>query len=83
MKFIISYSCVETASAQVTELDPSSYLGYKLKHAALHAVHRFDEAIGAFKVMLSKLDCAPDPEIQSKAEPLVGQHEYHEHVLQS
>ncbi|KAG2346373.1 hypothetical protein BDR05DRAFT_997367 [Suillus weaverae] len=30
---------------KVIELDPSSYLGYELKHAALHKAGRYDEAI--------------------------------------
>ncbi|OAX37757.1 HET-domain-containing protein [Rhizopogon vinicolor AM-OR11-026] len=39
----------------VTELNPSSYLGYELKHAALHGAQRYDEAIEDFDTMLSKL----------------------------
>ncbi|KAG1743655.1 uncharacterized protein EDB91DRAFT_1200564, partial [Suillus paluster] len=45
---------------KATELNSSSYLGYKLKHAALHGSQRYDEAIEAFKTMLLKLDDAPD-----------------------
>jgi hypothetical protein len=33
---------------------------------ALHGARRYDEAIEAFKTMLSKLDDAPDPQIRSK-----------------
>ncbi|KAG1878699.1 hypothetical protein C8R48DRAFT_759070 [Suillus tomentosus] len=47
---------------EVTELNSSSYLGYSLKHAALHGAQRYDEAIQAFRIMLSKLDNAPDTE---------------------
>jgi len=50
---------------QVIELNPSSYFGYQLKHAALHGAHRYDEAIEAFKIMLSKLENAPDTETTS------------------
>jgi hypothetical protein len=50
---------------QVIELNPSSYLGYQLKHTVLHSVRRYDEAIEAFKDMLSKLDKAPDTQTQS------------------
>jgi hypothetical protein len=46
-----------------------SYLGYKLKHAALHGAQRYDEAIQTFRTMLSKLDDAPD--IQTQGEPLI------------
>jgi hypothetical protein len=34
---------------QVIELNPSSYLGYQLKHAVLHGACRHDEAIEVFK----------------------------------
>ncbi|KAG1799939.1 uncharacterized protein HD556DRAFT_1439606 [Suillus plorans] len=45
---------------KVIELDPFSYLGYNLKHAALHGAERYDEAIETFQTMLSILDNAPD-----------------------
>jgi len=57
----------DTVNTQATELNPSSYLGYELKHAALYNVRRYDEAIEAFNIMLSKLDNAPDPQIRSKS----------------
>jgi hypothetical protein len=50
---------------QVIELNPSSYLGYHLKHTVLHGVRRYDEAIEVFKIMFSKLDKAPDRQTQS------------------
>jgi len=50
---------------QVIELKPSSYLGYQLKHSVLHGARRYDKAIEAYKSMLSKLDKAPDTQIQS------------------
>jgi hypothetical protein len=50
---------------QVIELNPSSYLGYQLKHMVLHRVRRYDEAIEVFKIMLSKLDKAPNTQTQS------------------
>jgi hypothetical protein len=37
-----------------------------VKYATLHSARRYDEAIEAFNVMLSKLDDAPDPQIRSK-----------------
>ncbi|OJA08828.1 hypothetical protein AZE42_08902, partial [Rhizopogon vesiculosus] len=49
---------------KVTELNPSSVFGYKLKHAALHGGQRYDEAIEAFEIMVSKLDDAPGTRIQ-------------------
>ncbi|KAG0703991.1 hypothetical protein DFH29DRAFT_1039962 [Suillus ampliporus] len=45
---------------KVIKLNRLSYIGYGLKHAALHGAQRYDEAIGAFQVMLSKLDNARD-----------------------
>ncbi|KAG1786305.1 quinon protein alcohol dehydrogenase-like superfamily [Suillus plorans] len=50
---------------KVIELDPSSYSGYQLKHAVLHGAHRYDEAIEAFKIMLSKLENTPDTETRN------------------
>ncbi|KAG2345354.1 hypothetical protein BDR05DRAFT_133832 [Suillus weaverae] len=49
---------------KVIELNPSSYLGYHLKHAALHGSQRYDEAIDAFEMMLFMLDHAPDPQVR-------------------
>jgi len=50
----------------VTELNPRSYLGFQLKHAALHGAKQYGEAMEAFEVMLSILDDAHDPEMQGK-----------------
>ncbi|KAG1741698.1 hypothetical protein EDB19DRAFT_1972429 [Suillus lakei] len=44
----------------VIELNPSSYLGYNLKHAALHGAQRYDQVVQAFRIMFSKLDNASD-----------------------
>jgi hypothetical protein len=46
-----------------------SFLGYNLKHAALHGAQRYDEAIQAFQTMLSKMDDPPD--IQTRGKPLI------------
>ncbi|KAG2158177.1 uncharacterized protein EDB93DRAFT_1325352 [Suillus bovinus] len=46
----------------VIQLNPLSHFGYKLKYAALHGAQRYDEAMQAFRIMLSKLDDAPDTE---------------------
>jgi len=35
-----------------------------LKHESFHGSQRYDEAIDAFEIMLSKLDNADDPEMQ-------------------
>jgi tetratricopeptide (TPR) repeat protein len=45
---------------KVIELDSLSYLGYNLKHAALHGARRYDEAIQTFETMFSELDDASD-----------------------
>ncbi|KAG1793101.1 uncharacterized protein HD556DRAFT_1527625 [Suillus plorans] len=57
---------------KVTELNSSSYLGYSLKHAALHGAQRYDEAIQAFRIMLSKLDNAHDTETRKLRQQYLG-----------
>ncbi|KAG2335872.1 hypothetical protein BDR05DRAFT_971370 [Suillus weaverae] len=57
---------------KVIKLNPSSYFGYQLKHTALHGAHRYDEAMEAFKIMLSKLDNAPDTETSNLRQQYVG-----------
>ncbi|KAG2093107.1 uncharacterized protein F5147DRAFT_764051 [Suillus discolor] len=49
---------------KVTELNPLSHVGYQLTHAALRGAQRYDEAIEAFTIMLSKLDDASEPHIR-------------------
>ncbi|KAG1793190.1 uncharacterized protein HD556DRAFT_1527681 [Suillus plorans] len=49
---------------KATELNPSSHVGYELTYTALHGAQRYDEAIEAFKIMLSKLDDSPDAQIR-------------------
>ncbi|KAG1785862.1 uncharacterized protein HD556DRAFT_1450301 [Suillus plorans] len=49
---------------KVTELNPSSHVGYQLSHSALRGAQRYDEAIEAFTIMLSKLDDAPEEQIR-------------------
>jgi hypothetical protein len=44
--------------AQVIELEPSSHVGFQLKHLALHGVQHYGEAVEAFQIMLAKLDSA-------------------------
>jgi hypothetical protein len=53
--------------AEVIERNPSSYLRYKLKHAALHGAQRYDEAIEAFQIMLYKLDNTSDAQARSES----------------
>ncbi|KAG1738652.1 uncharacterized protein EDB91DRAFT_448861 [Suillus paluster] len=48
---------------KILEINPSFYLGYEVKRAALHGARRYYEAIEAFKTMLLK-DDAPDELIQ-------------------
>ncbi|KAG1898597.1 uncharacterized protein F5891DRAFT_1174098 [Suillus fuscotomentosus] len=49
---------------KVTELNPSSHIGFQLAHAALRGAQRYDEAMEAFTIMLSKLDEAPEAHIR-------------------
>ncbi|KAG2340644.1 WD40 repeat-like protein [Suillus weaverae] len=60
---------------KVIELNPSSHLGYELKHAALRGVQRYDDASQTFTIMLSKLDDAPDPQIRQLRQQYVSQSE--------
>ncbi|KAG2357258.1 hypothetical protein BDR07DRAFT_1612605 [Suillus spraguei] len=64
----------------VIELNPSSYRGYELKHAALHGAKRYDEAIETFHIMLSKLDNAPDPQIRQLRQQYVSISEAHDAI---
>ncbi|KAG2353418.1 WD40-repeat-containing domain protein [Suillus spraguei] len=57
---------------KVIELNPSSHLGYELKHAALRGVQRYDDAFEAFTIMLSKLDDAPDLQIRQLLQQYVS-----------
>ncbi|KAG0700213.1 hypothetical protein DFH29DRAFT_1056384 [Suillus ampliporus] len=57
---------------KVVELNPSSHVGYLLKHTALHGAQRYDEAIEAFQMMLAKLDSAHDMQIRKLREQYVS-----------
>ncbi|KAG2091495.1 uncharacterized protein F5147DRAFT_439431 [Suillus discolor] len=45
---------------KVNELNPSSHIGYEVKHAALHGAQRYDASIEAFQTMLLQLENAPE-----------------------
>ncbi|KAG1785848.1 uncharacterized protein HD556DRAFT_88056 [Suillus plorans] len=49
---------------KVTELNPSSHVGYQLSHSALRGAQRYEEAIEVFTIMLSKLSNAPEAQIR-------------------
>ncbi|KAF8121118.1 hypothetical protein EV363DRAFT_1234174 [Boletus edulis] len=49
---------------EAIRLNPSSPWGYERKHAALHQLERYGEAIDALSRMISILDNSPDPEIR-------------------
>lgn len=49
---------------RVIKLNPSSYVGYELKNAALLGAVRCNEAEEAFEIMFSKLDDTPDGQIR-------------------
>jgi hypothetical protein len=52
---------------KVVELNPSSHVGYQLKHMALLGAQRYDDAIAAFETMLLKLNSASDAQVRSKS----------------
>ncbi|KAG2160223.1 uncharacterized protein EDB93DRAFT_47699 [Suillus bovinus] len=49
---------------KVVELDPSSHIGYELKHTALHGLQRYDASIEAFQTMLLQIENAPETQIR-------------------
>ncbi|KAG1816705.1 WD40-repeat-containing domain protein [Suillus subaureus] len=57
---------------KVIELNSLSYIGYGLKHTALHGAQRYDDAFEAFTIMLSKLDDTPDPQIRQVRQQYVS-----------
>ncbi|KAG1890980.1 hypothetical protein F4604DRAFT_1898648 [Suillus subluteus] len=58
------YAEALSGADKVIELNPSSYFGYELKHAALREAQCYDCAFWTFKIILSKLDDVPDPRIR-------------------
>ncbi|KAG1799729.1 uncharacterized protein HD556DRAFT_1525032 [Suillus plorans] len=65
---------------KVIELNSSSPIGYQLTHAALHGAQRYDEAIEAFKIMLSKLDNSSEAEIRDLRQQYVCPSEVEEAI---
>ncbi|KAN0091475.1 hypothetical protein V8E55_005041 [Tylopilus felleus] len=51
-------------SSEVIELDPLSHTGYEGKHAVLHGMKEYSEAFKAFRMMLSRLEQSPDPQVR-------------------
>ena len=49
---------------QATKVDPLHPRGYEQRHAALHGLQRYDEAIAAFTRMLSIIEESPNQEIR-------------------
>ena len=50
----------------MTELNPHSYLGFHLEHAALHGAQQYDEAIKVLQLNLAQLRDTRSPEMQGK-----------------
>ncbi|KAI9569843.1 hypothetical protein HD554DRAFT_2327802 [Boletus coccyginus] len=57
---------------EAIKTDPSNPWGYERKHAALHALQRYDEAIGAFTCMLSLIEGSFDQDIRQLAQKYVS-----------
>ncbi|KAN0091537.1 hypothetical protein V8E55_005103, partial [Tylopilus felleus] len=53
-----------SAASKVIELDPSSHTGYEGKHTALHGMKQYNEAFKTFRMMLSRLEQSPDPQVR-------------------
>ena len=56
---------------QVTKLDSCSPLGYERQYAALLGIGRHDDAIDAFKKMLSEMSEPSDPEIRGEGNHII------------
>lgn len=53
-------------------MDPLSPWGYERRHAALHRLERYEDAVEALKVMISILENSPDPDIRRESSPIDG-----------
>ncbi|KAG1738271.1 heterokaryon incompatibility protein-domain-containing protein [Suillus lakei] len=57
---------------KVIELEPSSHVGYHLKHTALRGARRYREAVDAFQMMHAKLASAHSMQIRKLRETYVS-----------
>ncbi|KAG1723389.1 hypothetical protein EDB19DRAFT_2043800 [Suillus lakei] len=57
---------------KVIELEPSSHVGYHLKHTALHGARCYREAVDAFQMMHAKLASAHSMQIRKLCETYIG-----------
>ncbi|KAF8139079.1 hypothetical protein EV363DRAFT_1580710 [Boletus edulis] len=51
---------------QAIKLDPLSPWGYEMKHAALHKIGDYDNAVDTFGTMLSKMESSADPKARQR-----------------
>ncbi|KAF8432947.1 hypothetical protein L210DRAFT_3557133 [Boletus edulis BED1] len=56
---------LESANQAIT-LDPLSPWGYEMKHAALHKIGDYDNAVDTFETMLSKMESSANPEVRQR-----------------
>lgn len=54
---------------QAIQTDEFCHYAYERKHAALHGMGQYDEAIEAFDSMLTLMEQSGDPEIRRKYPP--------------
>ncbi|KAN0084081.1 hypothetical protein V8E55_007585 [Tylopilus felleus] len=52
---------------EAIKADPLNPFGHEKRHAALHGLQRYDEAMNAFTRMLSLIEGSPDPDIRHLA----------------
>ncbi|KAG6369522.1 heterokaryon incompatibility protein-domain-containing protein [Boletus reticuloceps] len=57
---------------QAIKLDPSSPWGYDKKHAALHGLQRYDEAIATFADMLSRIERSAEQDIRQLSKKYIS-----------
>lgn len=61
--FLGLFQALLTLTKAINE-DPSYHWGYECRHAALHGMKLYDEAIEAVTSMLSVIKMSPDPKIR-------------------
>ena len=60
--FAVEFDDPRILRTQAIRMDSLSPWGYKRRHAALHGLQRYDEAVEAFSRMLSLIEESPDPD---------------------
>ncbi|KAG9309693.1 hypothetical protein JVU11DRAFT_10366 [Chiua virens] len=68
LAMVVSWERALSDADEAIQLDPSSYRGHERRHAALHGMRRYSEAVEAFDTMLLKFNESPDEHIRKLGE---------------